>query len=323
MSSASGASLPTDRPKVSIVVVNWNGVDDLADELPSLFDQEYPNYDVTVVDNGSSDGSEALVAETDATWIGLGENRGLAAALNVGAERTDGGFILFLNNDMAFPPDFLGRVVDTLSSDPSAFAVDARQIDWKDGTAVHERTRLRSSGPQGEMFSWWDCPQGPTERPTTCLFASAASILVRRDRFELIGGWDGAYPVGHEDMDLCWRAWRAGWPTLYEPRASCRHKVGASTLTEVGLAARLRGSLYGRLRFALKQLPWFEAGTTLILGVAPLPLDLLRRPLVARARVSVLAMLLREFPALMRDRRQLIASTGESPSRLLRRLTRV
>lgn len=314
--------MPTERSKVSVVVVNWNGADDLADELPSLFDQDYPNYDVTVVDNGSTDDSAAIVAATDAAWIPLGENRGLAAALNVGAERTDGPYLLFLNNDMAFPPGFLSRVVDTLESDPRSFAVDARQVEWDSGETVHERLRLRPAGPNGDMFAWWNCPQRSASEPAPCLFASAANTLVRRDRFELVGGWDGAYPIGHEDVDLGWRAWRAGWTTLYDPDATCRHKVGASAGTEAGYAARLRGSLYGRLRFALKQLPWWEAVTTVVLGVIPLPLDAFRRPAVARSRGSVLMTIAREMPEIVRERRRLIRSTGESPRALLRRLSR-
>ena len=309
---------------MSVVVVNWNGAQDLRDELPSLIRQEYPSFDVVVVDNGSQDASVEVVAGFPSVrWLPLGENRGLAAALNEGAAATTGEFVLFLNNDMRFAPDFLQRLVDALRAAPRAFAADAIQRDWDDARVVHERTRLRRAGPGGDLFAWWATDQATATEPTTCLFASASNLLARRDRFDEIGGWDGAYPIGQEDVDLAWRAWRTGYSTIYVPDAMCWHKVGASGRSEEGNAARLRGSLYGRIRFAVKQLPWWETAWTFIAGVAPLPVELLRRRRVAKARVGVIVRIVREFPELLRARRAILSTGGPSPRSLLEYLARI
>ncbi len=255
-------------PRVSAVIVNWNGEHDLRVALPSLLDQTYPQLEVLVVDNGSDDNSMNVAQRMGVRWIPLGRNYGLAGALNEGAAASEGEFLLFLNNDMRFAPDFVTQLVEVLSSTPDLFGVDAMQLDWEGKQIVHSRTSLRKAKwPSGEIPGW-EFAQLPVREPTVCLMGSAANLLVRRDMFEELGGWDVDYPVGWEDVDLCWRASMRGWGICYVPTAVCWHRVGASMGSRAGERARMRGSLTGRLHFSTKLLPWRHVLGTWGLGFA-------------------------------------------------------
>lgn len=243
-------------PNVSAVVVNWNGQRDLRASIPSLLNQTYRHMDVLVVDNGSEDGSMEVVREMGVRWVPLGRNRGLAGALNHGANVSEGELLLFLNNDMRFAPDFVAELVRVLVNEPGMFGADAVQFDWEGEHVVHAQTSLRKTKwPRGEIPGW-ELAQSLPHQPTLCLMGSGANFLVRRKMFEDLGGWDDNYLVGWEDVDLSWRAWMRGWGICHVPTAVCWHRVSASMGSAAGSHARMRGSLSGRLHFSTKLLPW-------------------------------------------------------------------
>ena len=88
------------KPAVSAIIVNWNGAHHLRICLPSLLSQTLTSLEIIVVDNGSKDDSVEVARELQARWLPLGENVGLAPALNRGAKAAAGDFLLFINNDM-------------------------------------------------------------------------------------------------------------------------------------------------------------------------------------------------------------------------------
>ena len=255
-------------PRVSAVVVNWNGESDLRASIPSLLNQDYPHMEILVVDNGSDDNSVNVAQSMGVRWIPLERNYGLAGALNHGAAASEGEYLLFLNNDMRFAADFVTQLVGVLSCSPELFGVDAMQFDWEGQEVVHSRTSLRKSKWPSGGIPGWEFAQSPACEPTVCLMGSAANLLVRRDMFEALGGWDVDYPVGWEDVDLCWRASMRGWGICYVPAAICWHRVGASVASAAGARARMRGTLSGRLHFSTKLLPWRHVLSAWCLGFA-------------------------------------------------------
>jgi GT2 family glycosyltransferase len=306
----------SSAPGVSAVVVNWNGVSDLRVSIPSLLAQTYPHLEVLIVDNGSNDNSMEVAQEMGVRWIPLGQNHGLSGALNHGAAVSEGEFLLFLNNDMRFAPDFVAQLVGVLSSAPGLFGVDAMQFDWEGKQIVHSRTTLRKARwPSGEIPGW-EFAQSPAREPTPCLMGSAANLLVRRAMFEELGGWDVDYRVGWEDVDLSWRAWMRGWGICYVPTAICWHRVGASTSTTAGARARMRGSLSGRLRFSTQFLPWRH-----IIGAWGLSYAGVLKAVVggrysdAVVRATVVAECTARIPSNLRQRRHMFHETNTTPGR--------
>lgn len=242
-------------PRVSAIIVNWNGAKHLREALPSLRSQTYPNLEIVVVDNGSEDDSREVAEAFGVRWLPLGRNFGLAPAMNEGARAATGEYLLFLNNDMRFAPDFVERLQAVLAACPDAFAADTKQLNWEGTEVVHSRTVLRPSRTLAPPIPTWQLAQLDTPQTALCVFGSAANLMVRRDRFWELGGWDEAYPIGSEDLDLCLRAWARGWNTLYVPDAVCWHRVGAAGETQAGATARLYGSAAGTLRLAAIHLP--------------------------------------------------------------------
>jgi N-acetylglucosaminyl-diphospho-decaprenol L-rhamnosyltransferase len=304
---------------VSAVIVNWNGARDLEVALPSLLAQSPPLREIIVVDNGSIDDSKDVVDRHGATWLPLHSNRGIAAALNEGARIADGRYLLFLNQDMHFPREFVKSLSEVLDHDDNVFAVDAQQLDWA-GKCVHERTVFARVARRTGDLPGWRFAQEASSELAPCGYVSAANALVRRDRFEEIGGWDAGYPASWEDVDLSIRAWARGWTSVYQPAACCAHRVSATMATTDGRVARVRGTLTGRARLAVKLAPWDTAVLTIAGLVAGALRDvLLGRIALAGMRLQAVARALRELPELLALRRVVTRSAG-GPRALWRQL---
>src|ERR1700733_6716055 len=118
----------TSNSTVSVIIVNWNGADHLRTCLPSLAGQSHRPHEIIVVDNNSSDDSVAVAQSFGAHWLPLGHNIGLAPAMNRGATIATGEFLLFVNNDMRFDPNFIASLVAALQSDENLFAAGGMQF---------------------------------------------------------------------------------------------------------------------------------------------------------------------------------------------------
>jgi GT2 family glycosyltransferase len=266
------------HPLVTAIVLNYNGAHLLPDCLSTLSTQEWPSLDILVVDNGSLDDSAVVVGAHGAQWLPLGENLGFSRANNRAAREARGDFLFFLNNDMRFTPACVGSLACVLRDDPSLFAADPTQLSWDGTRVIHGQTRFAPGTYQTTVIPPHAVEYtGAAHRIVEVPWGCAGSLMVRRDGFETLGGFDPTFFIDFEDTDLCWRAWRRGWRTVYVPEAVLYHKVGMSGDEFQHL---VRGVTPGRLpkfwfprrvsyhrnliRFAFKCLP---AGTALRLAV--------------------------------------------------------
>ena len=230
-------------PSVAVAVVSWNTRGLLAACLRSLHrDHESGRAAVWVVDNGSADGSAAMVRE-EFPWvelIALGENLGFGAAVNLVAERVDAPWIAAANADVELRPRALERLVERGEGDSRAGAVAPRLL-VPGGETQHSVHRfptvafglvfnlglpraIPGLGDRLCLEGYWD-----PDRPRPVDWAHGAFLLIRRRAFADVGGFDPRLWMYAEDLDLSWRLRKAGWSTLYEPRAQVRHEVAAST----------------------------------------------------------------------------------------------
>jgi N-acetylglucosaminyl-diphospho-decaprenol L-rhamnosyltransferase len=229
-------------PAVAVAVVSWNTAELLDRCLAALrADHEAGLAEVWVVDNASTDGSAALVAERH-PWVGLEagtENLGFGAAVNLVAARTRTPFLAAANADVAPEPAALAALLDAAARAPRAGALAPRLLR-PDGTtqhAVHPFPTVRtglllSSGLARRpaiarrlpLEGFWD-PQ----RERTVDWAHGAFLLLRREAWDAVGGFDPEQWLYAEDLDLCWRLRRAGWTTRYVPAARVAHAVSAAT----------------------------------------------------------------------------------------------
>jgi GT2 family glycosyltransferase len=282
---------------VAAVVGNYQGEELLPDCLASLHAQTHRPAEVIVVDGGSTDRSVA-VAERHAAQVLRHDNRGLGYLYNRGADAATAPYVIFLNNDVALDPDCVARLAAALDEEPSRFAADARQLDWSGTRTIHARTTLRRGRVLHEYLPGLHLdPNVEAADLVETVCANGAAMLVRRELHLALGGFDETFFMEWEDLDLCWRAWLRGRPSVYVPDAMVRHHVGAATSPREQ-PRRSSSSHHNLVRFALKCLP---AGAVARLLVG----ELLRMPRHPAAVLRGLAAATLELPAILAERRGL------------------
>lgn len=224
---------------VRAVVVNFNAGVHLVDCVASLTAAGVT--DIVVVDNASTDDSRRLLADRHpgVAWVDAGGNLGYGRAANVGAGRspTD---VLVCNPDLVVAPDAVRLLAARLRSDEHLGLVGPR-LHNRDGTIYPSaRTFPDLVDAMGHGLLGLVAPHNPFTRryrlldwdhhePRRVDWVSGACVLVRRQAWDEIGGFDPSYFMYMEDVDLCWRAHRSGWDVIYEPAAEVTHAQGIST----------------------------------------------------------------------------------------------
>jgi GT2 family glycosyltransferase len=222
-------------PTISIVIVNWNGLDFLGQCLRSLEAQTERDFQTVVVDNGSQDGSLELLAK-DFPWvetIAAGENLGFAEGSNRGIAAATGEWVATLNNDTTCDP----RWIQTLRQ--AAREAGARVGMLQSCLVLSDRPdHTNSTGvllftdgtAQDRDF---DAPRRAGDGVEEVFCCTAGASMYRRamlDEIRLASGvFDRTFFMYFEDVDLGWRAQLLGWSALYVPEALVLHKFQASS----------------------------------------------------------------------------------------------
>src|ERR1700722_6520929 len=224
--------LTESTPKVSIVLLNLNGYPDTRDCLESLRRVQYPNFDVTVVDNGSSDDSfprlqkefpEAnLIRNEENLGFSGGDNIGIHDALDNGAE-----YVLLLNNDTIFDSDFLTCLVQVGESDPRIgilgpkifYHSEPKRIWYAGGYVKYGIGACRHLG-QDQLDQ-----EGKFSRVEDTEFITGCAMMIKSTLLREIGLLDSKLFIYAEDSDFCMRAMNAGNRLVFVPMALVWHKV--------------------------------------------------------------------------------------------------
>jgi GT2 family glycosyltransferase len=216
-------------PRVTIIIVNWNGCHYLPVCLASLAAQSYRDFEVVLVDNGSRDGSLALVQE-QYSWvrtIPLERNTGFATGNNIGLEHALGqDYVVALNNDTRVAADWLATLVQTADAHPAAGVVGCRVVAMDEPDLIdsvgHGICRDGMSRGRFRRQHWSRIGQTMGEVKEV-LLPTACAALYRRAMVEQIGFFDDDMFAFAEDTDLGLRARRAGWDALVATRAVVEH----------------------------------------------------------------------------------------------------
>jgi hypothetical protein len=222
------------QPKVIIIVLAWNRLSDTLECLESIRKIEYRNYQIMVVDNGSTDGSADAIAARYPEIIliknesnlgyAAGNNKGIEKALQMGCD-----YVFLLNNDTTVDAACLDELIKTAASDsrigaagPKIYLYQDPSVVWYAGGDICFREAI-------SVTRGWFKPDRPAfNRPGEVSFITGCAMLVKRKAIEEVGLLDPEYVSYLEDTDWCWRMAQKGFKLAYVPAAKVYHKVSQS-----------------------------------------------------------------------------------------------
>jgi GT2 family glycosyltransferase len=303
---------------LDVVIVAYRSRDLLRRCLDSL--RAHPpsaDMKVIVVDNASGDGTVEMVRADypEVELIASPENLGFAAATNLGARSGGAPYLLALNPDTAVTAGALDRVIETLEAHPQVAVVGPRLVR-EDGSLDHAAKRSfptplsalghfsglgRRPDARGRLAAYRapEVESGPVDA------VNGAFMLMRREAFERLGGFDEGYWMYMEDLDLSYRLARQGWQSWYEPGATVVHvkggTIGGDRSPRLEWAFHRGMYRFYRRHYAPERSPALNAFVYLGIGL--------------RSAAAVAQSLWRRSPARRRQRRRTeLASDGGSAS---------
>jgi GT2 family glycosyltransferase len=215
----------TDRaqPRVSVVMLAWGDEPVLIEAIDAVLGSTGVDVDVVLVDNGcTTDAVHRARERARVTIIEPGENTGFARGCNIGASRSSGEIVAFVNGDAVVDPGALAALARTLQDDSVGLASGSLRL-YDDPTVMNSAgnpvhyTGLSWAGALGEPASLHD-------RVMEIASATGAATAIRADRFAELGGFCEPMFAYCEDTDLSLRCWQRGWRVVYVPDAVVLHR---------------------------------------------------------------------------------------------------
>lgn len=227
-------------PLCSVVIVTYNGRELLKRFLPSICSQNYPNFEVIIVDNASSDDSVKFVKENYPNFkvVTCDNNYGTAEGSNIGAKHSRGDYILWLSNDMELEPNFINLLIERAESDPQVGICTCKMRRL--ATDNVKTNIIDSVGGNIDIFGFPDArgiktkDMGQLDDFNEVFFSFGGAMLIKREIFEKTKGYDPRYFTLGDDIDLSWRTRLLGYKIVAEPKAVLHHKVSATLETQFG-----------------------------------------------------------------------------------------
>ena len=227
-------------PLVAIVILNWNGRKVLEQFLPSVLRTTYPNYQVILADNASTDDSCTWVANhyPQVRIIAMDKNRGYAEGYNRALQAVTADYYVLLNSDVEVQPGWLEPMIRLMETGMRVAACQPRILSYT------QRDHFEYAGAAGGWLDAWGYPFcrgrvfdtvekdiGQYNDHCPVFWASGAALLIRSRCFHEMGGFDPYFFAHQEEIDLCWRLQHAGYEIYVEP-ASIVYHLGGGTLPQ-------------------------------------------------------------------------------------------
>jgi len=273
--------------KCSIIIPLYNQVE-LTQACLNAIARNTPSgsYELFLVDNGSSDGTARLLDQwkNKATIIRNVQNLGFSKACNQGARAANSKYLLFLNNDTEPQPGWLEPLLNTAEQDAGIAAVGSKLL-FPDGTIQHAGVVIADNrvtpDPLVGKHIYYGFPADDSSANVTRRYQAltAACLLVRRDAFETVQGFDEGYWNGYENVDLCFKLGLRGWKLIYQPASVVVHHESKSGGERFAKAAqniqRLHEKWLGTIQpdviiHSDSRVEWLEGGASVATEAEPL-----------------------------------------------------
>ena len=217
----------SDQKKVTIIIPNYNGLKFMEPCFEALKLQICQDFQVLVVDNGSTDGSVEWLKEHEIPSVFLPENTGFSGAVNVGLKASATPYVILLNNDTEPDCHYVGEMIKAIQRSPRIFSVSSKMVQ------LYHKELMDDAGDMYSLMGWaYQRGVGRSSakyrRPCRIFSACAGAAIYRREVFQEIGYFDEMHFAYLEDLDVGYRARIAGYDNVYCPTALVYH-VGSGT----------------------------------------------------------------------------------------------
>jgi GT2 family glycosyltransferase len=225
-------------PKVSIVIINFNGRNYLEQFLPSLVGGGYPNQELVVADNASTDDSVSFLQEfyPQVRIVLLDRNYGFAGGYNRALKQVKADYYVLLNSDVEVTPGWVGPVIELMESDKTIGACQPKLRSYREkdhfeyaGAAGGWMDSLGYPFARGRIFDYCEKDEGQYDRAERIFWASGAAMFVRPELYHSLEGLDEYFFAHMEEIDFCWRLQLAGY-SIYACPQSVVYHMGGGTL---------------------------------------------------------------------------------------------
>ncbi len=228
----------TKNLKVAIVILNWNGVNYLRKFIPSVVSSVWPNLEIVIGDNGSTDDSISFIKTNYPTVkvILNDKNYGFTGGYNRILAQVEADYYILLNSDVEVNPNWIAPVINLMETDP-LIAVAAPKI--KSFTDQHYFEHAGAAGGfidalgypfcRGRMFFEIEKDNGQYQQQDEIFWASGAAMFIKKHCWDLAKGFNEGFFAHMEEIDLCWRLKNSGYKVMYCPQSEVLH-MGGGTL---------------------------------------------------------------------------------------------
>lgn len=252
------------QKKVTIIIPNYNGLKFMEPCFKALRAQSDQNFELLVVDNGSTDGSVKWLEDHQIPSIFLEENTGFSGAVNIGIRESVTPYVILLNNDTEPQPDYVKEMVKAIERSPKIFSVSSKMIQ------LYHKDLMDDAGDMYSVLGW-AYQRGVGQKSSgynkACqvFSACAGAAIYRREVFDKIGGFDEDHFAYLEDIDVGYRAKICGYENWYCPKAVVYH-VGSGTSGSKYNSFKVKLAARNNLYLNYKNMPLLQ----LILNFLPI-----------------------------------------------------
>lgn len=219
-------------PLVSVIILNWNGGTYVEESISSILNQDYPEYELIVVDNGSTDSSLQNIKDRFKGRLCLIENNsnvGFAAGNNIGIKRARGEYIALLNNDAVADSLWLKELVSIANVDPAVGMCAAKVLNYFERDIIDTVGHLAYRDGLNRGRGRLEKDKGQYDKIEEVFFPSGSAALYKKSMLDEIGLFDEDFFAYGEDADIGIRGRLGGWKCVYVPSAIAYHRYSASS----------------------------------------------------------------------------------------------
>ena len=224
--------------KTAVAILNWNGFNLLNKFLPSVIKNTHAKVDIYIIDNGSTDKSIDFISTyfPSVKIINLDNNYGYAKGYNLGIKKIDADIICLLNNDVEVTANWTDPIIELFKSEKDTAIIQPKLLDYNNrkmfdyaGAAGGFLDKFGYPYCRGRIYNNIEVDDGQYDDISKIFWACGACFFIRKEIFELVGGFDDNYWAHMEEIDLCWRTQNLGFQVKYHYKSIVYH-LNAGTL---------------------------------------------------------------------------------------------